>query len=57
MKIKVTFTDSTSETVDCYRTRVEDGILRLRTTHDTAYDERWDSYPLANIRNWKQVDR
>ena len=52
---EIRFTSGRIETVDGYRTRTEDGILRIRTTHDTAYTDEWENYPLTNIESWKEI--
>ena len=54
---EIRFTSGRIETVDGYRTRTEDGVLRIRTTHDTAYNDEWANYPLVNIESWKEIRR
>jgi hypothetical protein len=54
---QIRFTSGRTDTVDGYRVQVENGILRIRTTHDTAYTDEWASFPLVNIEMWKEVQR
>ena len=54
---EIRFTSGRIETVDGYRIKTIDGVLRIRTTHDTAYTEEWANYPLANIESWKEIRR
>lgn len=49
----VTFTDGATRYVDGYHIYVDDGVLRIRTSHDTSYAVRWLSFPLANVRSWE----
>lgn len=51
----ITYTNGESEYVDGYRLRVVDNVVRIRTTHDTAYDESWTCFPLAGLRSWRRV--
>jgi hypothetical protein len=54
---EIRFTSGRVEIVDGYRVQVMDGILRIRTTHDTAYSDEWASFPLVNVEMWKEVRR
>jgi hypothetical protein len=53
MQVEIEFTDGTAKTIAGYRTRVENGVLSVRTSHDTAYNDIWENFPLANIKTWK----
>lgn len=52
-KVHVTFLDGSTETVQGYRVEHRDGILRVRTSHDTSYRNDWMNYPLTSIKRWR----
>lgn len=52
-KITITHTDGTIVNLDTSRTTLHDGVLRVRTSHATSYNETWACFPLVNIRSWE----
>ena len=50
--VTITFVDGTTEEVRAYKVTFDDSVLSLRTSHDTAYRDDWESYPLSNIKKW-----
>lgn len=52
MKVKITYTNGDVEVIDGYRVKVEEGVLKVRTSHDTSYRDDWENMPLVNIRKW-----
>lgn len=54
IEVNITFMDDTTLRVQAYRVKVEDGVLRMRTSHETAYTDSWTSVPLVNIKHWSK---
>ena len=53
-KVRIEFIDGTSQTIDgVFRTRIWEGMLGIRLSHNTAYPEEWVHFPLANIKSWR----
>ena len=50
--VTITFVDGTTEEVRAYKVTFDDSVLSLRTSHDTAYQDDWERYPLSNIKKW-----
>lgn len=50
--VKIEFMDGEERVVQGYRTRVTDGVLEVRTSHDTAYTDTWRRYPLVNVKSY-----
>lgn len=53
-RLTIDFLDGTRETITGYRHEVRDGILRVRTSHNTSYRDDWTSYPLTSIKKWSR---
>ncbi|HLU72634.1 MAG TPA: hypothetical protein VKZ82_10645 [Nonomuraea sp.] len=50
--VSIEFMDGSREAVEGYRVVTDDGLLKVRTSHNTAYTETWRRYPLANIKKY-----
>lgn len=50
--VSIEFMDGSRETVEGYRVITDDALLKVRTSHGTAYTETWRRYPLVNIKKY-----
>jgi hypothetical protein len=52
---RIRFVSGTVDYVDGYRAVVENGVLKIRTSHDTQFSESWKCFPLHNIEMYETV--
>lgn len=53
MRVEIELTDGRNITKDVYRVKSDDTLLSLRLSHDSAYSETWERYPLVNVLRWR----
>ena len=54
-KVKITYVDHVEETVTCERVVVDNGVLKCRTSHASAYVDTYKNFPLVNILSWETL--
>lgn len=52
---KIVLLNGKEEIVSGYIIRSRDGVLAIRTTHQTAYFEDWIYWPLTSVESWRKV--
>lgn len=54
-KWKIILLNGEEEVATGYAVRWGDGVLKIRTSHNTAYVEEWIYWPLTSVQSWRKA--